>query len=326
MNKRAQQVIVDPRFAIDARDIADFLCEFGPFNGRYIPRFPNNWVARCKDHIDYLSPDSLGPVRKQAILERLRRELPLCSVPVGWDYSSDRSWAENISEVIDKISESIVIGDALDPSPFVPWIDAVEQIRQTRQRSWEFNGTVSEYLGACRPLLLNSPAAYLIDCYLDPFSDVAVYLLTSMFAATKGSKCYSLEVITRRSACGGRDRKNHQLFMNDAEIELNLERTYSSIIPKDRAFKLHIVTEGNLGSDVLRLHDRFFLTIHGSINFGEGFLVFDQPIPQQNAFIVDKDHHSRLKKTYIDGVARHSEKLPKEPRIAYPRKVVSFRV
>ena len=49
-----------------------------------------------------------------------------------------------------------------------------------------------------------------------------------------------------------------------------------------------------------------------------------QPLPQQNAFVLDKGHHAVLKQTYIDGVARHAERLPKLPKIAYPRGVNSF--
>jgi hypothetical protein len=324
-NNSEKNVLIDPRFAIEWRDIVDFLSEFGPFNGRYVPRYPNSWPNRLKDHLDDISQISLEPVKKQAMLERIRRELPLCSVPISWKYSDDKSWAENASAFASNINKSIVVGDALDPLPFVSWIDAVEDIRQTRKRSWPFQGTVSEYINSCTPLLVNSPSAYLIDCYLDPFSDVAEYLVRSLFAAANGSKCYSIEIITRRSTCGLRDKKlNDSQQMTDSEIDSEFKQIFSHLIPKDRNLKLHLVTEGKLGSDSLRLHDRFFLTLHGSINFGQGFLLVNQRIPQQNAFVADKDHHTRLKQTFIDGVARHSDKLAKISGIAYPLKVTTF--
>jgi hypothetical protein len=274
--------------------------------------------------MEYISQATLEPVKKQAMLERIRRELPLCSVPISWKYFEDKSWAENVSEFPDNIDNSIVVGDALDPKPFISWIDAIEDIRKTRKRSWPFQGTVSEYLNSCSPLLLNSPSAYLIDCYLDPFSDVSEYLIRSLFAAANGSKCYSIEIITRRSACGLKEKINDSQLMTDLEIESKFKQIYRNFIPKDRSLKLHLVTEGKLGSDSLRLHDRFFLTTHGSINFGQGFLLVNQRIPQQNAFVTDKDHHARLKQTFIDGVARHSDKLAKVSGIAYPLKVISI--
>jgi len=112
--------------------------------------------------------------------------------------------------------------------------------------------------------------------------------------------------------------------MNDEEIQSLLWRIYREVLPKDRELKLHLVAEGKSGEHVLRLHDRFFLTGHGAINFGQGFFVLKQPLPQQNAYVLDKDHHLLLKHTYIDGVARYGERLPRLPRVAYPRGVNSF--
>ncbi len=72
------------------------------------------------------------------------------------------------------------------------------------------------------------------------------------------------------------------------------------------------------------MHDRFFMTKHGAINFGQGFLVVSQRQPMQNAFVVDKNHHSLLKEVYINGVARYSEKLPKISNLPYPKGVTTI--
>jgi hypothetical protein len=154
MNSLFQRVLVDPRFAIEWRDIEDFLGEFGPFNGRYVPRYPNDWSVRMKERIDDLSLESLYPVRRQAILERIRRELPLCSVPEGWHWVKEKSWSVNVDENLGGLEKAIIVGDGLNPEPFSAWVEAVGEIRQTRRRSWPFHGTVSEYIDACRPLLL----------------------------------------------------------------------------------------------------------------------------------------------------------------------------
>lgn len=79
--------------------------------------------------------------------------------------------------------------------------------------------------------------------------------------------------------------------ISETKIELNFKRMYRDLIPKDRRLTHHIVTEGKLDGDALRLHDRFFLTTHVSINFGQDYLLINQPLPQQNAFVVDKEHH-----------------------------------
>jgi hypothetical protein len=324
MNKLSPTVIVDPRFAIEWREIEDFLAEFGPFNGRYVPRYPNDWILQIKRHIEELSLDTLGPVKKQAILERIRREIPLCSTPVSWDYADALSWSANIHKAFDKFDRLIIVGDALEPEPFLAWVDATEVIRQTRERSWPFHGTISEYLDFCRPLLLNSPAAYFIDCYLDPFSNVAENFIRSLFSLVKGSKCYSIELIIRRSTINIAGIRPEPRRLSDSDLQSEFERIYSGIVPKDKSLKIHIVTEDKLGGNALRLHDRFFLTTHGSINFGQGFLFIDQKVPQQNAFVPDRSHHEFLKQVYIDGVARHGEELPKISGIPYPIRVTSI--
>jgi hypothetical protein len=56
--------------------------------------------------------------------------------------------------------------------------------------------------------------------------------------------------------------------MTESEIYNQLSHIYGDVIPSHRYLKLHIVYEG--GGE-LDLHDRFFLTMHGSINFGRGY-------------------------------------------------------
>jgi hypothetical protein len=318
------QVLVDPHFALEARDVGDFLAEFGPFNGRYVPRYPSDWSARLRAHLEDLSVSN--PVKRKAMEERLRSEAYLCTVPVGWKWQSERSWRWNVEQQSPAKENQLVVGDAVDPEPFRAWPDALEEIRETRRRSWPFHGSVDEYLDACTPLLINSPTAYLIDPYLDPFSEVGEVLLGAVFAAVKGSRCYSIQIITRRSACGSRGRPEDAPPMSDEGIQSQLDMIYGDALPKDREMRLHLVSEGRAGERWLRLHDRFFLTTHGAINFGQGFFVLKQPLPQQNAFVLDKGHHMVLKCTYIDGVARWNECLPRLPGVAYPKDVNSFKL
>lgn len=316
------QVLVDPRFAIESRDVVDFLGEFGPFNGRYVPRFPSDWASKLKKHVEDLA--SKNPVKRQAMLERLRREAPLCTVPVSWRWEDELSWRSNVEQALPNDRKQLVVGDASDPEPFMSWVDALEDIRETRRRSWPFYGLIAEFVDACLPLLLNSPTAYLIDPYLNLFSKSGEKLLRSLLSASRESECYSLEVITRRSACKLHSRSNDAPLMRDEEIEPLLQRIYRNVLPKGRKLKLHLVAEAKPCENVLRMHDRFFLTVHGAINFGQGFFVSKQPIQQQNAYVLDRDHHIALKRTYIDGVARHQERLPRIPKVAYPREVNSF--
>ena len=82
MTSNKTKILLDPKFALEPRDIDDFFAEFGPVNGRYVPRFPTDWPRRLREHIDDLAIEKLQPVKKQSLLERLRRDLNLCTEPV----------------------------------------------------------------------------------------------------------------------------------------------------------------------------------------------------------------------------------------------------
>lgn len=321
MNKPTYKVLVDPEFALELRDVLDFLNEFGPFNGQYLPRYPANWVTIFVKHIEELCPKTTTPVMRQQILERVRRKLPACLVPVDWKYSDDMSWGDNVKKALQNQRNPVLVGNALDPHPFSGWFDALEKIRRFRRRSWSFQGTLAEYRDTCLPLLVNSPACYLVDRFLDPLSEDTEFLLRALFKAASGSRCYSIEIITRREICGQKTNNPPSFLMTDSEIEEKFRRIYADVLPKDRVLKLHLVNDGTRGGATLRLHDRFFITMNGSINFGEGYLVSDQKFPQQNAYLNDEDHHLYLYQTYVNGVARHIEKLPRVPSVAYPKSV-----
>jgi hypothetical protein len=317
------RVVVSPSFPLEWRDVDDFLGEFGPFNGRYVPRYPNDWLERLRHHLADIDSHHLPPRERAALFERLRREIMLCTTPVGWSWDDSKSWGRNVQDVLDVAPYAKVVGDALDPSPYKNWAHVAGDIKRSRFRTWNFHGLVSEYVNRCAPLLVNSPAAYMIDPYLDPFSDACENLLLSFFDLIKGSKCYRLELITRQSACG-RELSGPETRMNKSEIESSLKRIYGQRIPKDRSLVTHLVHDVSLSEEGLTMHDRFFMTNYGAINFGQGFLVVSQKQPMQNAFVVDRDHHARLKEVYINGVARYFEKLPRVLNVAYPKGVTSI--
>lgn len=318
------RVVVSPSFPLEWRDVDDFLGEFGPFNGRYVPRYPNDWLEKLRHHLAEIDSQHLPPRERAALFERLRREILLCTTPVSWDWDDSKSWGRNVQDVLDLVRGVTVVGDALEPSPYKNWVDMAGDIKRSRFRTWNFHGLVSEYAIRCEPLLVNSPAAYMIDRYLDPFSDAFENLLLFFFDLIKGSRCYRLELITRQSACGRRDQSDPKTWMRESEIKDSLQRIYGQRIPKDRTLAIHLVQEARFGQEGLTMHDRFFMTIHGAINFGQGFLVVSQKQPMQNAFVVDKDHHAILKDVYINGVARYSEKLPRLSTVAYPKGVTAI--
>lgn len=318
------RTVVSPAFAIEWRDVDDFLGEFGPYNGRYVPRFPKDWLEQLRHHLDDVDANQLPPKERAALFERLRRELLHCTSPTNWAWDPAKSWSENLLSTSNSVAEDLIAGDALDPTPFKTWSQIAGEVKRTRNRTLNFNGLFSSYVSLCKPLLLNAPSAFLIDPYLDPFSDDFENLLHLFFDLISGSKCYNIELITRRQACGDRNRMEPRDWMMDPEIQQKLKDIYGPRLPKDRQLRVHLVHEGRKDDEALILHDRFFLTNHGAINFGHGFRISSQAKTMQNAFIVDRPHHENLKEIYINGVARFLEHLPKRSEITYPKSVTTL--
>jgi hypothetical protein len=316
-NNKSVRVIVSPSFPIEWRDVEDFLGEFGPYNGRYVPRFPNDWIKQLKSHLA-----DIGPKERIALIELLRSDLLRCTCPINWSWDSSMSWAENVQISAKPTDYDIIAGDALEPTPYKPWSQIAGEVKSTRSRTLIFDGLVATYVDLCKPLLLNAPSVYLIDPYLDPFSINFENLLLYFFNLIKGSGCYNIELITRRQACGDRSSREPNEWMSSDAIYQKLKEVYGSRIPKGRMLKVHLVQEAR--DDGLTMHDRFFLTNHGAINFGHGFKISTQKKSMQNAFVVDKNHHEILKEIYIKGVARFHERLPRRVSIPYAKNVITL--
>ena len=196
-------------------DIYDFLGEFGPYKGRYVARYPEAWMGDLRERIGEFAAEKLGPVGLQA-LKRKFEELDLCLVrEKKWGWEDSKTWEGNARDAIASDAVSVIIGNALDPAPFGDWLSTLPRIRDTSRHSWLFRGRASDYIDAIRPLLLNSPAAYFIDPYLDPLSDDCENLLLLIFDLIKGSKCYSIELMVRQCAFNKRDVLSPKTWMPD---------------------------------------------------------------------------------------------------------------
>lgn len=302
-NKKDRTVFVDPRFALEWRDIDDFLNEFGPYNGRYIPGLPKNWVELFKSHLDDLG---LQPVKKQEYLTKAWQKARLCIDPKNWEWNDSKGWNQNVQHHIPKERNPIVIGNALDPLPFLSWADGISEIRESGSTSWTFIGSVNSYYEICRPLLVMSPSAYLIDPYLDPFDSEVKKLIKYFLYLMSGSKCYSIEIV--RSF----DEKNKRFSRNSFDYESirdELENQYGSFVPKKCSLKIHILKDKR-GNEI-SLHDRFFLTKVGAISFGHGFNL-SAGGSYQNAHVIDERHHEFLRNAYINSMGSISDASSKK--------------
>jgi hypothetical protein len=317
---------ISPNFSLELRDVQDFVAELGPFNGQYAIKFPRNWVQEFQKHIQQLQP-----VERQAAKTMLDR-VSLSLIDTNLTYNASLDWASNIQQNTGKSKFQSIVGDALDPSPFKSWVQALPDIRESKVRTWKFSGKWNDYFAAIEPLLLMSPAAYMVDRYFDPCDQNAENIITSILDKIKGSRCYELHIITRPSRFNRKFHEQNNSVKDHFTTESfkiacrKLDEIFKPRIIKDRPLIFHFVKEDNPGGAFLRMHNRYFLTKYGAIDFGQGFEIQSQSVPQMDAYIVDKEHHKNLCMTYINGVGQHADNLPKRQGIAYPLQVLSHKV
>ena len=310
---------ISPNFFIELSDIKELVGEYGPFNGRYIAKYPNRWLTEFDVHIKNLRPVD------QLTAKKYREFLKYSLVQEGAKYEEDLNWAENAKKNLFPKGITHIVGDCLDPSPFRSWKESLDEIRDTRQRSWRITGSWGDYISLIEPLLLNAPKAVIVDRYFDPCSYDSQDILKSIFEKIKGSKCYEVNIVTRKSAFDEFSIKDEKLREKRPANEIVdlLNSIYSNIIPKERFLKFHFVDEDKPGREHLRMHNRYFLTNNGGIDFGQGFTIVNSPAPQVDAYVIDKPHLAILKETYFNGVCRLAEDLPKQKGIAYPIDVLT---
>jgi hypothetical protein len=313
MANRAKDILVSPAFALEMRDLLDFQELFGPYAGQYIRRFPYAWIDALLRHVeDSHIIESVGPVQKKALKEKFYKavEVSVIPAPASFRWSDGLGWAENVKSVQCLVEDGVIVGDGLDPSPFCAWVEALAEIRSRKKTSWQFYSRVEDYLEAVTPLVQISPAAYLVDPYFDPLSRESEILLRSVFERMRGSRCARLGIITRQKSIGG----------GAPDFDDRIRRVYHDLVPNDREFIVYPVYD----SGDMDFHDRFFLTRHGGIGFGRSVEIETARLPQRTAFLLDRELHYRIKKTYIDGVvcwgnrAQNLEDVPRPRSVAPP--------
>lgn len=294
---------VSPRFCADTRDLSDLIAEFGPYMGRYIANYPKNWSNQLKAHLAELSPVSqlsatelLNPYRENSL------NAALINIDTCFDEKKD--WNSNVIEANKKKLFSEVIGDFLDPGPFSQWNEKLEEFRHNRQRSIVLKGKVGEYLSVITPLLKKGPAAYFVDPYFRPLDNSGIHFISKAFEIISNSDCFEIHFYIRAVNALTKDvfskDKNSYLF---SEFKQRAMDELKRFIPSNKNKRLVI----NLVNDALKtpeLHNRFFITKYGGMDFGKGFSQFDLSTAQIPVHIIDKAIHLELVDLFINQGAK----------------------
>ena len=317
---------VSPRFFLEARDLSDFVCEFGPFSGSYVATRLPLWMSSYREHLDQLSDVD----RARAVLVSKKIECALLPHPAIQSLDADVPWTQE-ALTLQKRDVEVVIGDALEPQPFLAWTDAVDTLRFSRKGGWKFRGSVGDYVQLVEPFLLHAPALYLVDPYFDVLGrsaddyggwrpnggqDRLVSHLLERAASIKGGRCYELHVIV--------DAKKAFGTMTDEQFKEAIHSRFSQSISKGRSLHVHLVTGGYRGGKFLRHHNRYFLSRVGGLALMESIEILEHGPPQTEVQVLAPALLDDVFATYAEGVARFPDRLTARKDIVYPKNVSSF--
>jgi hypothetical protein len=297
---------VSPRFFYDIRDLGDLLGEFGPYNGRYISNYPNNWVEKLRAHLKDIEND-LSPMEQVRAAQLLCRYKDSILVEANYSYNEDNSWTQNVKTLQERKTFYDVIADVYESDEdFKTWRDKAFDFRENRSRSALLTGSIGENVSVIRPLLKKGPAAYIIDPYFRPTEDTAIAFLSKLFEEISNSKCFKIVLYIRKSVAlvKNPDAPKAQMSLwTPQEYEEELKTSLSRFIPSSKSLIVNLVDERSRNEENLILHNRFFLTKFGAIDFGKGFERFNYLLAQIPVHIVDKDVHLQLVDWYVNGKA-----------------------
>ena len=297
---------VSPQFYESYKDISDFLADFGPYNGRYVANYPVNWEKQFLDQLSDLS--TMEQKKAKELLKRNKYDgIQAALIDRNLKFDDSISWIKNV-EILQtkKIFNDVVAGTYDENTNFKKWPEKLQYFRENRLRSAHLKGSASEYIAIIEPLLKKGPVAYFIDPHFRPNDDPSIDFIKRLFEKISNSSCYDIIFYIRKDKALAKvaDGKD---FYTEVEYKDKLIEIFhgSQCIPKNMSLTINLVenfSENKVKEDANlhnRLHNRFFLTLYGAIDFGMGFKPQSYKTAQIPVYLVDKRQHLELVNWYI---------------------------
>jgi hypothetical protein len=292
---------VSPRFFFDTRDLRDLFGEFGPYNGRYISNYPESWIENLRAHLKDVELSTIEHLKANQLLTKYKDSI---LVDAKYKYDETLSWTNNVKALQERKTFNDVIADVYESDEtFQTWQEKSQDFRENRSRSTLLKGNIGENVAVIKPLLKKGPAAYIIDPYFRPTEDTSIAFLSKLFEEISNSACFRIVLYIRKSLAliKNLDVINaEKSIWSIKEYEQELTTYLGRFIPAGKSLIVKLVDERSRSEENLILHNRFFLTKFGAIDFGKGFDRFNYSLAQIPVHIVDKAVHLQLADWYID--------------------------
>jgi hypothetical protein len=245
---------VDPDAPKDLQELRSLFERFGPSNGRFIGRFPDDWLQNLERRFSHLS--GLDRSRLTILVQRHQDTLLDINAP----YSRTKEWGENAKN-------TRLFQKALSKSPNSQSLPTLEEFLWDDSEADSSRGgflpmTVDAYCNACAPLLAISSETHLADRFFQLRRDSGE-LNRSGISLLRGL----LQKLDSYS-------KKRSLFIHFELPRYISEDRYEERLQGDLE---SLQNETNVGIlyDIHEQmnHGRYIFSIKGGLQFDHGFLI-----------------------------------------------------
>ncbi len=285
----------DPAVCFHSSDLRLLLNSFGPYTGRYLANYPNDWSTRVESAVS--NKGEIEAARVRTLLRRARESTALITrANLAW--SNEQGWLDNALPKAE--TQPAIFAGLIASASKPPTVYELHDIGLPPTAEERAEGKGEEYVRASKFLLLMSPEVAPIDPYLNPLKRSYALILPALFQTLAKGKCQKISLWARASEVIG--TRKESVICKDIEIALRKFATQANLPPR-REVEM-ILVEDESKKD--KMHGRYLLSIKGGIRFDQGF---QQLADGRLADVgpVGKSVHDELLKTYFEG--RHDMRI-----------------
>lgn len=279
----------DPAICSRASELKLLLSSFGPYAGRYLANYPENWTTRVESQFENLGEVEAAKV--QVLLRRAKDNLMLVTRS-NLLWNSEQEWLVNAAPLLNavpRVLDGLVAKQAAPPA--IHQLDSLDLPPTAEER---VAGNANEYARIAKILLLLSPEVAFVDPYLNPLKKAYSSVLKALFDHVAKGKCKKIYLWVRASVL--LSSGNPSVIKADLEDALNRLARQAGLKP-GQAIEMILVDDE---SQKTKMHGRYLLSIKGGIRLDQGF----QELPQGRHVDVGpigKTIHNDLLDIYFDG-------------------------
>ena len=295
----------DPAVCGHISDLKLLLGSFGPYTGRYIANYPDEWSAQIEKQFEGMG--EMQAARAKALLRRAKQTKALVTRS-NLEWRPDQEWLANAIPLLTKTPVAPAIFDGLitaQASP--PAIHGLHELDLPVTAEERITGIAKEYARIAKMLLLLSPELALIDPYLDPLNRDCYAVLEAMFEIAAKGKSEKISLWARASEVVR--YSNYAAVKPDLEDVLRRLARQTNMKP-GRVIELFLVGDE---TKTTKMHARYLLSIIGGIRLDQGFKQLNRGRQVDVAPISSKATHDALLDIYFDG--KHDMRVAERLRI-----------